>query len=151
MDITSACFDHIITINEIEYHKALYGPFNVIMMKTNDYRNGYINATKLCEKWGKVFNDWIELVESKELLEESSDLLYSVSQKDGILSGTYIHPKLIPHIGMWINPKFKFEISHIYNRSLGDSKKNISTLLDHINLSNANIFDFKYYKSCNCN
>ena len=68
MDITDLCFEHITTKDELEFHKALFGSFVVIMIKSNDYRNGYINATKLCADGGKRFDKWSRLDRSKELI-----------------------------------------------------------------------------------
>jgi hypothetical protein len=47
MNITDLCFKLITIKDNREYHYANYGDFIVIMIKSNDYMNGYINATKL--------------------------------------------------------------------------------------------------------
>jgi len=137
MDITDICFERI-KLDDVfaEYHKALYGPFVIIMMKTHDYRNGYINATKLCTDGGKSFGEWSKLYESKELidcLEQNfgiCDLSYSdvrgppacveisrgMSEEDRLISGTYVHPKLILPITTWLSPEYYIKVSDIVNK-----------------------------------
>jgi hypothetical protein len=39
------------------------------MAKSDDYRNGYINDTKLCNRGDKRFHDCKRLEKSKELIE----------------------------------------------------------------------------------
>ena len=46
------------------YWYGAYGPFRVVMMKSN----GYINATKLCTSGGKDYKDWARLKGSTELI-----------------------------------------------------------------------------------
>lgn len=106
-------------INE-DYAWANYGDFKVIMMRDN----GYINATKLCDKGGKLFKLWKQNKSAEELLDEVSsvvgipttDLLTIV--KGGNLpltNGTYAHPDLVPHIASWVSPKFAVKVSRIVN------------------------------------
>ena len=132
MDITDICFEHIKTVNDVQYHKALYGSFVVIMMKTDDYMNGYTNATKLCTDGGKIFKKWHRLDGSKGLitcLEQNlggpdlapPDLCVKIdfhgnNEEDRLISGTYIHPKLIAHVGIWISPEFGLKVSDVVNR-----------------------------------
>ena len=118
MDITDICFEHIKTVNDVQYHKALYGSFVVIMMKTDDYRNGYTNATKLCREGNKRLKNWKILEGSEALIkilerslggQDSAPLNVCVkiesrgtNEENQLISGTYIHPKLIAHVGIWI-------------------------------------------------
>jgi len=46
----------------------IIGSFVVIMMKTDDYMNGYTNATKLCREGNKIFKEWYKLDGSKGLI-----------------------------------------------------------------------------------
>ena len=109
------------TITKLEYEKidnvyskAKYAGFDVIM----NMESGYINSTKLCADGGKKFFKWNENNGSKELIsyfEEICDgnkILINVTNY-GIVRGTYVHPKLIPHIAMWIAPAFAYKISCI--------------------------------------
>ena len=113
------------------YWYATYGPFRVVMNKSN----GYINATKLCSAGGKNYCDWsrlkgndqlvillqkqLELQNSNVILPDGDQQICglpsstSISVKTGnntptdqVISGTYCHPDLIPHIAFWISPEF---------------------------------------------
>ena len=106
-------------INNV-YSKAKYGGFDVIM----NIENGYINATKLCADGGKLMKNWLRNDGNKELVEffesrgsshslKMITIITSGSDKETILRGTYVHPKLIPHIAMWISPAFAYKISCI--------------------------------------
>ena len=136
-DITSICFKHIKTIDNVEYHKGLYGDFIVIMAKSNDYRNGYINATKLCKDGKKEFFNWKRLEKSKELIEyyeksPPSDLkggfikdytmfLLHCDNKDSInmsISGTYVSPDLIVDIAIWVSIEFYDKVKKIVNNHI---------------------------------
>lgn len=102
------------------YSKARYGDFEVIInMKT-----GYINATKLSADGGKLLKNWLANKNSQELLEEVENSVLLGFQpstmlvKGGqipIITGTYAHPDLIPHIASWVSPKFAIKVSKIVN------------------------------------
>jgi len=53
----------------------IIGSFVVIMMKTNDYRTGYINATKLCREGGKRLHEWSKREENKQLITDFTNYL----------------------------------------------------------------------------
>ena len=38
------------------------------------------------------------------------------NEENQLISGTYIHPKLIAHVGIWISPEFGLKISDVVNR-----------------------------------
>lgn len=101
------------------YSKARYGEFEVIInMKT-----GYINATKLCADGGKLLKNWLRNDFAKELVEcfesqsvntERLTMLVRGGQIP-VITGTYVHPDLIPHIASWVSPKFAIKVSKIVN------------------------------------
>jgi hypothetical protein len=126
-----------------DYHYGYYGPFRVILDKSN----GFINATKLCSFGGKEYKDWSRLKGSQELVEtlQRNQILNSiqslqasaiadgtaqycplpavckciqtsnVTDTDRLISGTYCHPLLIPHIACWVSPNFALMVSEIIN------------------------------------
>ena len=134
MDITDLCFKLITIKNNREYHYAKYGEFIVIMIKSNDYTNGFINATKLCQLGNKNYKHWLELKKSKELIEDfkkylnPSDRKYLNSYKfelniagnkeNNLLSGTYLHKKLILNISIWISNEFYNNVTDIIENHL---------------------------------
>ena len=111
-------------INDV-YSKAKYAGFDVII----NMETGYINATKLCADGGKKFFKWNENAGNKELVKyfeenvQSSirnrcELLITNMAGSYILRGTYVHPKLIPHIASWVSPEFAYKVSEIVNNFL---------------------------------
>lgn len=112
-----------------EYCYGNYGEFKVIMMK----KDGYINATKMCqdisEQTGskKPFYNWKENKASVELIDAVIDatgipgasltiVVGTSDPKIAIIRGTYVHPKLIPHIASWASPKFAVKVADIVNK-----------------------------------
>jgi hypothetical protein len=95
-----------------------YGQFSVILMN----KNGYVNATKLCNMGGKKLMHWNENKTSDNLLYTLSkitnipkDELTIIVHGDNksIVRGTYVHPKLICPIAQWISSEFTFKVSDI--------------------------------------
>ena len=106
-------------INDV-YSKAKYAGFDVIM----NMETGYINATKLCADGGKLMKNWVRNDGNKELVEffeknqiNNEPVLINVTNY-GVLRGTYVHPKLIPHIASWVSPEFAYKVSEIVNNFL---------------------------------
>lgn len=107
------------------YYWGKYGDFKVII----NIKTGYINATKLClmavNKNGqpKQLFAWKQNNATNELLDEVASSLRIL--RDDVmkvptdlpieLRGTYVHPKLIPHIAMWASPQFAVKVSDIIN------------------------------------
>ena len=102
------------------YWYATYGPFRVVMNKSN----GYINATKLCSAGAKNYcnwsrlkgNDQVVILLQKQLEKQNSNLALgdanqqicglapsacisiktgNKSPADQVISGTYCHPELV--------------------------------------------------------
>ena len=95
-----------------------YGDFKVLIMR----KNGFINATKLCQNDGtaKRFDHWLPNKSSQELvaeLEASPDSpgksLIKIVTGPNLTRGTYAHSLLIPHIAIWASPKFAIKVSCI--------------------------------------
>lgn len=108
-----------------EYCYGKYGDFNVIMMK----KNGYINATKMCRDISeqteskKEFRNWKENKSARKLVDYISasagippDELFVQPIVANEIRGTYVHPKLIPHIASWASPKFAVKVADIVNK-----------------------------------
>jgi len=111
-------FEHI---ND-KYAWGNYGEFKVLMMR----ENGYINVTKLCKDGDKEFRFWRRLDTANNFLEEVSsivricttDLLITVKGGDKklqMVTGTYAHPDLVPHIASWVSASFAIKVSRIVN------------------------------------
>jgi len=83
-------------------------------------KDGYINATKICEKSGKEFDDWIIIDTSKEYIDALASMVNIPTNKlmikpvlENNLCGTYVHPLMIPQIASWTSPAFAVKIAQI--------------------------------------
>ena len=124
--------------NGFSYGK--YDDFKLIIMNSN----GYINATKLCEQYNEVFDNWLyNGNNSKELISEITDVdnvLIEIEEGDPLINGMYVHQLLIPHIISWISPKFAIKVSKIvndfiiseYKISIREKDDNISKLREEV-------------------
>jgi hypothetical protein len=115
-DIRNIAFDKITD----EYSWGKYGEFKVIMMN----KNGFINASKLCQNGGKLLKHWNENKHAKALEHEiinsvgnptNSKIKIKIMNGPNHTRGTYVHPKLIPHIASWISPSFAIKVADIVN------------------------------------
>jgi hypothetical protein len=106
-----------------KYSWGNYGEFKVMIMR----ENGYINVTKICKDGGKEFFNWKRLDVATNFLQEVSsilriqrtDLLITVKGGDKklqVVTGTYAHPDLVPHIASWVSPSFAIKVSGIINK-----------------------------------
>ncbi|HSA76086.1 MAG TPA: KilA-N domain-containing protein [Nitrosarchaeum sp.] len=120
MSLTNIIFEFIDT--EKKYAKGKYGEFEVLIM----VKNGYVNATKMCNEDNKLFSGWSRNKKTKMLIEEVSrsmqicmDLLFiEVMKGKNFTRGTYVHPLLVPHVATWISPVFAVKVSQIVNEYL---------------------------------
>lgn len=79
-------------------------------------KDGYINATAMCQAAGKKFNDYSRLDTTKAFIKElgsiagipAIELIQSVS---GAYGGTWVHPKVAINLAQWISPKFAVLVS----------------------------------------
>ena len=95
------------------YSYAKYNNHKVIIMAENKY----LNATKLCLENNKQYKDWMRNDKSQELIDKANDVLKTENSKyeatilvnagrgatNNLISGTYVHELIIPHIIEWIN------------------------------------------------
>jgi hypothetical protein len=116
-----------------EYEWGTYFDFKVLIMS----RNGYVNATKMCNDEGKKFRYWLENQTSKDYIsyvqgveDIPADLIMI---KNGIghndYRGTYVHPDLITHIAFWISSSFAHKVTKImkeYNKKEENMKHSIT-------------------------
>ena len=78
-------------------------------------RDGYINATRLCQEAGKLFGDYYRLGQTQAFLKELSlDMGIPISnlvqvirgRGDAISQGTWVHPQVAINLGQWLSPSF---------------------------------------------
>ena len=124
-----------------DYWYGWYIDLQIIINKSNNY----VNATKLCRELGKHFYHWTcsNQVQSVITAFESAQLAppYSVGQNEWLIqvvesggsdtahliSGTYIHPSLVPALAIWLSPTFYLKVCTIINDFAIDHWKKIAT------------------------
>ena len=82
-------------------------------------RDGYINATLLCQKSEKLLGDYSRLARTKAFLDELSvdmgipisTLVQSVRGGNRLQQGTWVHPRVAINLGQWISPAFDVKVS----------------------------------------
>lgn len=82
--------------------------------------DGYINATRLCQRAGKQFNDYHRLAQTKAFLDELdletgipvSNLVQVIRGRgDAIQQGTWVHPQVAINLGQWLSPAFAVQVT----------------------------------------
>ena len=83
-------------------------------------RDGYINATRLCQQAGKLFADYNRTATTQAFLSELSlDMGIPISnlvqvirgRGDAIEQGTWVHPQVAINLGQWLSPAFAVKVS----------------------------------------
>jgi regulator of replication initiation timing len=100
-----------------EYEWGTYFDLKVLIMS----RNGYINATKMCQDNGKRLDNWMQNSWSKDYIEDFNSHPYIpgtpsiivVNSGSNDTRGTYVHLELITYIAAWISIKIARKVSRI--------------------------------------
>lgn len=82
-------------------------------------KDGYINATAMCQAAGKLWGHYRERPNTAEYLRElSADieipisvLVQSLKGGDIREQGTWVHPQVAIHLAQWLSPKFAVKVS----------------------------------------
>ncbi len=82
-------------------------------------KDGYVNATQMCQAVGKMIADYLRLTNTKAFLEELSDdmgipiseLVVSVKGGNPSQQGTWVHPHVAINLGQWCSPRFAVAVS----------------------------------------
>lgn len=83
-------------------------------------RDGYINATAMCNKAGKKFADYYRLNTTAEFLKElGADMGIPISELIQVhkgggnpkAQGTWVHPDVAINLGQWLSPRFAVLVS----------------------------------------
>ena len=83
-------------------------------------QDGYINATELCQKSGKLFADYHRSAQTQGFLSELSlDMGIPISnlvqvirgRGDKVNQGTWVHPQVAVNLGQWLSPVFAVQVS----------------------------------------
>lgn len=136
-----------IVCNNEAFIKGTYNGINVIIRK----KDGYINATKMCEQfnkrfrkifenhaWQAFYNEFlIEYCVSPEMGEPIYELKKGYTNE---IRGTYVDSKLINYIAFWASPKYAIIVSKIMDKinEIGQLKQlsfeeNTNEIIDLLN------------------
>ena len=114
------------------YWYAKYGEFTVVIHKAV----GYVNVTQLCKTYKKHFYHWSANKNVKALIAGLAEKLTlngcpvtteqmlivikgGTGQYKAVVSGTYVHPILLPHIASWLDHSFAGVVSIMTNNFCG--------------------------------
>lgn len=84
-------------------------------------KDGYVNATAMCQAVGKLFGNYQQNQSTKDFLEAlSSDIGIPISElvqinKGGVpeLQGTWVHPQIAINLAQWLSPMFAVKVSKL--------------------------------------
>ena len=83
-------------------------------------RDGYINATLLCQRAGKSFGHYHAAKQTKDFLDALfADIGIPISGlvqivkggSDRLAQGTWVHPQVAIHLGQWVSPVFSVKVT----------------------------------------
>jgi len=82
-------------------------------------KDGYINATAMCQAAEKQFKHWNENKTTKDFLAALSaaagipttELVQSIQGGDPRHQGTWVHPQVAINLGQWVSPTFAVQVS----------------------------------------
>ena len=100
------------------YYRANYSGVDVIFKEYQD--TYYINATKICSLDGSRYSNLSQNKEYKNLLQYFKESDTGIPAEvpitgDSKISGTYVHPDILPSVLSWISPEFALKANRIVN------------------------------------
>ena len=125
-----------------DYYAGQYGNFSVVISKENGYINAtklcsdggkkfyHWNSTKMALEMTEALRQYIYevawandndtpawAISQYQPIGEVSYFMKTLnhSEEDKLVSGTYCHPLLIPHIASWVSPSFALKAASIIN------------------------------------
>jgi hypothetical protein len=93
-------------------------------------KNGYINATQLCKRAGRIWYTYYRSQKTKEFIKEICKLLSCqvsdiiTSKVGGSHEGTWVNPLIATHLACWCSGEFGAKVSFW----IENAKKQISTI-----------------------
>jgi hypothetical protein len=98
-------------------------------------KDGYINATAMCQAAGKEFKHYNENRQTKDFLAAlspevgipTSILVQSMKGGDIRFQGTWVHPQVAIHLAQWLSAKFAVQVSTwVYDWMSGKSPASVN-------------------------
>lgn len=102
-DLRSTIYEQI----DDNYGYGRYASLDLIIM----IKNGYANASKMCNDHGKKYQHWAKIENSQELIDYiakdiDEDVTIAVIGDNSLIKGVYVHPELVAIIAMWCDTRY---------------------------------------------
>jgi hypothetical protein len=95
--------------------------FNSLLV-SNTRSDEFVNATKLCQAFGKRFSEYKRLPETRRFLEA----IYRKCENPTISKrgvGTWVHPLVAIHLAEWLSPEFSVYVKETFRKFIeGDTE-----------------------------
>ena len=115
--------NNIIKSNNEIFIRSTYNTINVIIRK----KDNFVNATQMCNQFNRRFRKIFENHAWQEYYEEFKKEYYNEPVRHEMgepmyilrkgyfneIRGTYVDPRLINHIAIWVNPKYAIYVGKI--------------------------------------
>lgn len=112
------------------YYKMPWEKYTLI-----EDKNGFMNATKTCEMFGKNFKDWLEYTDedgkhTKDWLEEFKQaygdsinvknpvIMYDVESDNEEIKGTYVQSTIIQYMSIWLSVEFCVMFGRMFGKAI---------------------------------
>ena len=110
-------------------------------------KDGYIDATAMCQAAGKSFNDYFRIGPTKAFLAELeadtglpvTELIQSVRGGIPQLQGTWVHPFVAINLGQWLSPAFAVQVSRWVTEWIAGGPEIVERLPYHLRRYVANM------------
>jgi KilA-N domain len=98
-------------------------------------KDGYINATAMCQAASRQFGHYRENKTTREFLAALSaaigipitELVQSLTGGDPLFQGTWVHPQVAIHLGQWVSPAFAVQVSQwVYDWMSGSAPASVA-------------------------
>jgi KilA-N domain len=98
-------------------------------------KDGYINATAMCQAAEREFKHYNENRGTKDFVSAlssevgipTSDLVQSMKGGDIRFQGTWVHPQVAIHLAQWLSPKFAVQVTQwVYDWMSGKSPATVA-------------------------
>lgn len=91
------------------------------LLTANTRSDDYVNATALCQKFGREFTNFRKLEATQKLVERAGHV-YNLTKsqvmevKRGKGGGTYVHPVVALALAEWLSPEFEVAVKTVAKR-----------------------------------
>lgn len=110
-------------------------------------RDGYVNATAMCQAAGREWRRYRELESSRRFLSAleattgitASELIQTLTGGDPRLQGTWVHPQVAIHLAQWLSPDFAVKVTEWVFEWMSGGPRTIERMPYHLRRYVANL------------